>query len=272
MQSTFFPVLKLIVCHIGVSGLLLSTAVCYAAYPARHMWMFDGSGYALGQGTFDGSTYYSQSGVALALFEHAGPACAAASAYNNQPYGGVYEIIGAGGVALCFRPDGQQRVSISRLAICHEGPNSSGGTNVYYGYEPCTGTPVCPVGQFFNFSKGLCEPESRIAVGKSRSAGNQCPSTSHPIGLGSGNKYLSESDVSSGSLGFVRSYNSLSIQAGYSELVTGSSTGVMPLGVGWSVGYQQQIRVSPSSGSTAWAIRPSGRVFTFGFGGTAWVA
>ncbi|WP_304006325.1 DUF6531 domain-containing protein, partial [Methyloversatilis discipulorum] len=107
---------------------------------------------------------------------------------------------------------------------------------------------------------------------QSKASGGMCPSTSHPIGLGSGNKYLSESDVSSGSLGFVRSYNSLSIQAGYSELVTGSSTGVMPLGVGWSVEYQQQIRTSPSSGSTAWAVRPSGRVFTFGFGGTAWVA
>ncbi|WP_304007022.1 DUF6531 domain-containing protein, partial [Methyloversatilis discipulorum] len=90
--------------------------------------------------------------------------------------------------------------------------------------------------------------------------------------MGSGNKYLSESDVSSGSLGFVRSYNSLSIQAGYSELVTGSSTGVMPLGVGWSVEYQQQIRTSPSSGSTAWAIRPSGRVFTYQLSGTTWAS
>lgn len=83
---------------------------------------------------------------------------------------------------------------------------------------------------------------------------------------------MSESDVSSGSLGFARSYNSLSAQVGYSELVTGSSTGVMPLGLGWSMEHQQQIRISPSSSSTAWAIRPSGRVLTYQLSGTTWAS
>ncbi len=64
----------------------------------------------------------------------------------------------------------------------------------------------------------------------------------------------------------------MSIQTGYSELVTGSSTGVMPLGLGWSMEHQQQIRISPSSSSTAWAVRPSGRVLTYQLSGPTWVA
>jgi hypothetical protein len=212
MQSTFFPVFKLIAGHIGILGLLLSTAVCYAAYPARTMWGFLGSGSCYGPGSYDGVTYLNQ-GVPTALYEQPGDACSAASAYHNQAYGGSFEVLDGGGAAKCFRPDGQWWVTVGRCPVCHMELGSDGIYSIYLGYEPCSGAPICPSTHTFSFERGLCEPHSVVAASKGKSSGRRCDtaSTSHPIYFSNGNKYLSESDVSSGSLGFVRSYNSLSI-------------------------------------------------------------
>jgi YD repeat-containing protein len=134
----------------------------------------------------------------------------------------------------------------------------------------CTGTPQCPAGQVRNTITQQCQAPDVVAASRAKQSGGSCPTTGHPISLGGGNKSMHERDLLSGSVSAERSYNSLSAQLGYPALVTGLATGVMPLGLGWSVEYQQQIRISPSSSSTAWSIRPSGRVFTFQLSGTTW--
>jgi YD repeat-containing protein len=88
--------------------------------------------------------------------------------------------------------------------------------------------------------------------------------------LGSGNKFLRHDDGLSWTVSFDRFYNSLSARAGFVELITGSSSGVMPLGVGWTFDFLQQIRVPASSPGKVWSIRSTGRVISFFAHSSTW--
>jgi YD repeat-containing protein len=90
-----------------------------------------------------------------------------------------------------------------------------------------------------------------------KSNGPTCPSTSQPIALGTGNKWLVETDLSdSGIVGgghfltFTRTYNSN----------PGTLNG--PLGAGWGIEYGQHLGFSGATG-TAWGYRPDGRALKY---------
>ncbi|WP_439535383.1 DUF6531 domain-containing protein [Methyloversatilis sp.] len=134
------------------------------------------------------------------------------------------------------------------------------------------GPPLCASTESFSYSTGLCVPHASEAASSSKKSGVSCPSLSNPVALGSGNKFLRQQDIQSGPIDFSRTYNSLSTRAGYTELITGSPSVVMPLGAGWTFDYQQQIRLPSSSTTTAWSIREGGRVLTFQLSGSTWNA
>ena len=134
------------------------------------------------------------------------------------------------------------------------------------------GPPLCMSTELFNYSTGLCVPRASEAASSSKKSGVSCPSLSNPVALGSGNKFLLQQDIQSGPIDFSRTYNGLSTRAGYTELITGSPSGVMPLGIGWTFDYQQQIRLPSGSTTTAWSIRAGGRLLTFQLSGSTWNA
>jgi hypothetical protein len=104
------------------------------------------------------------------------------------------------------------------------------------------GPPVCASTESFDYSSGVCMPRASEAASAAKKSGVSCPSLNNPIALGSGNKFLTQTDSVSGTVVLSRTYNSLSTRMGYPELITGSPSGVMPLGAGWTFDYQQQIR------------------------------
>ncbi|MFH1602458.1 MAG: DUF6531 domain-containing protein, partial [Pseudomonadota bacterium] len=167
---------------------------------------------------------------------------------------------------VCHTTNGSW-VAIAAYPACRYGGEADPFTNICV-----VGQPTCPPGQLFDYGNVKCVSTLELSAIEAKQSGSVCPSTTHPIGLGSGNKFMSVADLSLGPPLVVRSYNSLGVQAGYTELVTGSPSGLMPLGMGWSVDYQQQIRISPSSSSVAWSIRASGRVLSFHLSGSTWNA
>ncbi|MDP2870069.1 MAG: DUF6531 domain-containing protein [Methyloversatilis sp.] len=145
--------------------------------------------------------------------------------------------------------------------------DQSGGTSHH---RPTYQVVCCPGGSFPEPPYSNCRSYQWIAAASAKQSDQQCPSLRHPVSLASGNKFLLQQDIQSGPIDFFRTYNSLSTRAGYTELITGSPSGLMPLGIGWTFDYQQQIRLPSGSTTTAWSIRAGGRVLTFQVSGSTW--
>ncbi len=110
-------------------------------------------------------------------------------------------------------------------------------------------------------------------VGESCKEKNSCQATPHPIVMGTGNKYLIESDVSTAGMVFNRTYNTSNTVPDVSAFQEGSRT-LAPSknGKGWSVSYRSQIkRGNAGSATVGWALRADGRLYTYRFVGAAWV-
>lgn len=78
----------------------------------------------------------------------------------------------------------------------------------------------------------------------------------NPINSASGNKFETETDLS-GHLGFVRYYNSLSIQKG-------------SLGIGWTHSHDYSLFLSLDNPQKAFAYRPNGKVYEFTLEQNSW--
>jgi YD repeat-containing protein len=156
-------------------------------------------------------------------------------------------------------------IQYSRFATLYS--DQSGVTS---SHRPTYAVVCCPGGSFPEAPYSNCRSYQWIAAASAKQSDQRCPSLRHPVSLASGNKFLLQRDIQSGPIDFSRTYNSLSTRTGYTELITGSPSGVMPLGIGWTFDYQQQIRLPSGSTTTAWSIRAGGRVLTFQLSGSMW--
>ena len=171
--------------------------------------------------------------------------------FAQQYYLGILDNLAIGISMDGYRPvsgDPCNHFTVGGTAHCsrfiHCPPGYQDETNV--------GTQVCfrPSAQGLPFdpdkNKGMCPASTGGAA-----------NTSHPINIGTGNKFLAETDVPrlSGGLEFRRFYNSTN---------TDSTT---PLGKGWQHNYNLRLDVDENTGvqydSVAVAIRSDGRVLRF---------
>lgn len=117
----------------------------------------------------------------------------------------------------------------------------------------------CPANQLVSGTQCLDNTSA------AKQAGETCPATAKPIALGTGNKYLVESDYAAGGvsgLGVTRTYNSAPSNRTRYDLATK-----------WSLGLLRAINLdSASSPTVAVAVRPDGKALKYVPSGANWVA
>lgn len=118
----------------------------------------------------------------------------------------------------------------------------------------------CPIGQSWKDSISACTDDSK------QGGPQQCgAATPYPIALGTGNKYLQESDLFLGKINLQRTYNRSHSNINFSMLLQSSivnTSANSPL-LGWTFAYQQRLRVATSPPDTVWAIRPAGQIYRY---------
>jgi len=121
----------------------------------------------------------------------------------------------------------------------------------------CVGGDPCPNGGSPD-GNGKCGP---TPDSDNQDAGDNCTSTKKPISIGSGNKHLTEIDLTLPGLDWSRKYNSINADPVTTVKLQGTDP-VMTLGIGWTANYSQKIRVTTSP-VAALVVRPDGKILRY---------
>ncbi|HEX5126343.1 MAG TPA: DUF6531 domain-containing protein, partial [Rhodocyclaceae bacterium] len=160
-------------------------------------------------------------------------------------------------------------IAFGATASCPEGGGFDGLSN-------CVNAPNCsPSSSLRDFPTGQCfAPTCPTGSLFCTQSGPSCPdpSTLKPITIGTGNKYLPETDLVISAITLQRSFNTANTGAPFDALITSGKSAPNPAGSGWTFDYQQRIRLPFATATVAWTIRPSGRIYTFSLSGSTWTS